>query len=216
MNPDNTLPPSETADSSVPPSEPQKPLVTIATVTYNAAETLERTLSSVASQDYPRIEHLIIDGCSTDSTLSVVQQYVAENTRTSHPHHIRLISEPDNGLYDAMNKALGNASGDYLVFLNAGDCLHEVSTISQVVACTDWQKGDSRNPAILYGETNLVDAEGRFLRQRRLKAPQRLTSLLLILPPQGMLASYLLAAFDFKTSNASFLFCIPSENTNGA
>ena len=111
MNPDNTLPPSETADSSVPPSEPQKPLVTIATVTYNAAETLERTLSSVASQDYPRIEHLIIDGCSTDSTLSVVQQYVAENTRTSHPHHIRLISEPDNGLYDAMNKALGNASG---------------------------------------------------------------------------------------------------------
>ena len=74
MNPDNTLPPSETADSSVPPSEPQKPLVTIATVTYNAAETLERTLSSVASQDYPRIEHLIIDGCSTDSTLSVVQQ----------------------------------------------------------------------------------------------------------------------------------------------
>ena len=110
MNPDNTLPPSETADSSVPPSEPQKPLVTIATVTYNAAETLERTLSSVASQDYPRIEHLIIDGCSTDSTLSVVQQYVAENTRTSHPHHIRLISEPDNGLYDAMNKALSNAS----------------------------------------------------------------------------------------------------------
>lgn len=176
MNPDNTLPPSETADSSVPPSEPQKPLVTIATVTYNAAETLERTLSSVASQDYPRIEHLIIDGCSTDSTLSVVQQYVAENTRTSHPHHIRLISEPDNGLYDAMNKALGNASGDYLVFLNAGDCLHEVSTISQVVSRSGWQKGDSRNPAILYGETNLVDAEGRFLRHRRLKAPQRLTS----------------------------------------
>ncbi|MGN1255691.1 MAG: glycosyltransferase family 2 protein [Bacteroidaceae bacterium] len=176
MNPDNTLPSSETSDSSVPPSEPQKPLITIATVTYNAAQTLERTLLSVASQDYPRIEHLIVDGCSTDRTLSVVQQYVAENTRTSHPHHIRLISEPDNGLYDAMNKAINNASGDYLVFLNAGDCLHDVSTISQAVACADWQKGDSRNPAVLYGETDLVDAEGRFLRHRRLSAPERLTS----------------------------------------
>ena len=162
MNQENNLPSSEPTDSAVPPSEPQGPLITIATVTYNAAQTLERTLQSVARQDYPRIEHLIVDGCSTDSTLSVVQSYVAENTRTSHPHHIRLICEHDSGLYDAMNKAITNASGVYLVFLNAGDCLHADSTISQAVAKAQWRKGDARNPAVLYGETDLVDEAGPF------------------------------------------------------
>ena len=176
MNPDNTLPPSEPTDNAVPPSELHQPLITIATVTYNAAHTLERTLRSVASQDYPRIEHLIIDGCSTDSTLSLVQRYVAENTRTAHPHHIRLVCEHDNGLYDAMNKAILNASGEYIVFLNAGDCLHSTATISQAVGRAEWQRGDTRNPAVLYGETDLVDDEGHFLRHRRLAAPARLSS----------------------------------------
>ena len=176
MNQENNLPSSEPTDSAVPPSEPQGPLITIATVTYNAAQTLERTLQSVARQDYPRIEHLIVDGCSTDSTLSVVQSYVAENTRTSHPHHIRLICEHDSGLYDAMNKAITNASGEYLVFLNAGDCLHADSTISQAVAKAQWRKGDARNPAVLYGETDLVDEAGQFLRHRRLSAPRQLAS----------------------------------------
>ena len=69
-----------------------KPLFTIATVTYNAESTLGRTLKSVASQDYARIEHLIIDGCSTDHTLSLVQRYVEENQAR---HNIRLVCEPD-------------------------------------------------------------------------------------------------------------------------
>ena len=77
-----------------------KPLFTIATVTYNAEATLERTLRSVALQDYAEIEHLIVDGCSKDRTLSLVKQYIEENQT---PHSIRLISEPDKGLYDAMN-----------------------------------------------------------------------------------------------------------------
>ena len=106
-----------------------KPLFTIATVTYNAEATLERTLRSVASQDYARIEHLIIDGCSTDHTLALVQHYVEENQAR---HNIRLICEPDDGLYDAMNKALLCAAGDYIVFLNAGDCLHSTDTISAI------------------------------------------------------------------------------------
>lgn len=176
MSPDNHLPPSESADQAVPPSEQHQPLITIATVTYNAAATLERTLHSVALQDYPRIEHLIVDGCSTDDTLSLVQTYVAQNTRTSHPHHIRLICEHDSGLYDAMNKAIANAAGEYLVFLNAGDCLHDARTVSSVMLCARALKGDSRNPAVLYGQTNLVDMQGRFLRPRRLTAPERLTS----------------------------------------
>ena len=149
-----------------------KPLFTIATVTYNAEATLQRTLTSVASQDYPRIEHLIIDGCSTDHTLSLVQNYVEENQAS---HTIRLVCEPDNGLYYAMNKALLGATGDYIVFLNAGDCLHSSDTISALAAQTQWVKGSNRHPAILYGDTHLVDNDGHFLRRRRLTPPEQLT-----------------------------------------
>ena len=148
------------------------PLFTIATVTYNAEATLGRTLRSVASQDYARIEHLIIDGCSKDHTLSLVQRYVEENQAR---HNIRLVCEPDTGIYDAMNKALLSATGDYIVFLNAGDCLHSTDTISAIAKSADWKKGDSRHPAILYGDTHIVDAEGKFLRRRRLTPPEVLT-----------------------------------------
>ena len=150
-----------------------KPLFTIATVTYNAEATLERTLKSVASQDYARIEHLIIDGCSTDHTLSLVQRYVEENQAR---HNIRLVCEPDSGLYDAMNKALLGAAGDYIVFLNAGDCLHSTDTISALAKKTGWVKGSHRHPAILYGDTHIVDVEGQFLRRRRLTPPEKLTT----------------------------------------
>lgn len=159
MNPDNT-------------ANNIRPLITIATVTYNAGATLQRTLDSVAAQDYNRIEHLIIDGLSTDNTLSLVQRYVEQN---NNRHQIRLTSEPDEGLYDAMNKALSMAMGEYIVFLNAGDKLHGKDTISKVVTCASLTKGNSRNPAIIYGETDLVDDEGRFLRHRRLTTPENLT-----------------------------------------
>ena len=149
------------------------PVITIATVTYNAEATLGRTLRSVAAQDYDRIEHLIIDGCSTDHTLSLVGHYVEENQAR---HNIRLVCEPDSGLYDAMNKALLAATGEYIVFLNAGDCLHSTGTISALARQTDWTKGSWRHPAILYGDTHLVDAEGNFLRRRRLTPPEELTS----------------------------------------
>ena len=153
----------------------QMPVITIATVTYNAVKTLERTLQSVASQDYPRIEHLIVDGRSTDGTLSLVQRYVEENVHRDVPHVIRLVSEHDDGLYDAMNKALQQATGDYIVFLNAGDRLHGETTLSQVVDGMEWQRGRAVNPAVVYGETDLVDDEGRFLRHRRLRVPEVLT-----------------------------------------
>lgn len=148
------------------------PLITIATVTYNAEATLQRTLDSVAAQDYEKIEHLIVDGVSTDKTLSLVQRYVEQN---NNRHQIRLTSEPDDGLYDAMNKALSLATGEYIVFLNAGDKLHTADTISKVVACAKLKKGNLRNPAIIYGETDLVDNEGSFLRHRRLTTPESLS-----------------------------------------
>lgn len=148
------------------------PLITIATVTYNAGSVLERTIRSVEAQAYPRIEHLIIDACSKDETLSLIRQYVERNTQPMH--NIRVLSESDKGLYDAMNKAIRMAEGDYIVFLNAGDKLHAPNTIEEVVKAIDWEYRGI-NPAVVYGETDLVDDEGRFLRHRRLKAPNQLT-----------------------------------------
>jgi len=149
------------------------PLITIATVTYNAEQVLDRTLQSVEQQQYPRIEHLIVDGCSSDSTLSHVRRYVERNTMPQH--NIRIVCEKDHGLYDAMNKAINLAEGAYIVFLNAGDKLHSANTIEQLVESLDWEHR-GLNPAIIYGETDLVDNEGRFLRHRRLQTPEHLTS----------------------------------------
>lgn len=149
------------------------PLITIATVTYNAEKVLDRTLQSVERQKYPRIEHLIVDGCSTDRTLSHVRQYVERNTVPQH--NIRILCEKDSGLYDAMNKCINLAEGAYIVFLNAGDKLHSDDTIERLVESIDWEHR-GLNPAIIYGETDLVDDEGRFLRHRRLQAPEQLSS----------------------------------------
>ena len=151
------------------------PTFTIATVTWNAAATIGRTLASVESQTYEGVEHLIIDGCSTDGTMQEIQRYVERGTDTNNPHTIRLVREPDEGLYDAMNKAIAQAKGDYIVFLNAGDKLHESTTLEQVAAVIRRTPQPIR-PAVVYGETDLVDDEGRFIRHRRLRAPEQLTS----------------------------------------
>lgn len=152
-----------------------KPLISIATVTYNAQATLERTLKSVACQTYANIEHVIVDGCSLDNTPLMVQRYVEHNTNAQVPHQILFVRERDRGLYDAMNKAIRAAHGDYIVFLNAGDKLHSTDTIENIVKKIDWQKGYAQNPAIVYGETDIVDNQGHFISHRRHKAPEQLT-----------------------------------------
>ena len=148
---------------------------TIATVTYNAGHTIGRTLESVAAQTYEAVEHLIIDGCSTDTTMAEIQRYVEQNTDQRHPHSIVLVREPDNGLYDAMNKALAQAKGDYIIFLNAGDKFHSDTQLADIAAQLG-HYNSSRLPGVAYGETDLVDDEGHFLRHRRLQAPERLSS----------------------------------------
>ena len=147
----------------------------IATVTYNAASTIARTLQSVSSQTYEAVDHIIVDGCSTDGTMAEIQRYVERNTDQRHPHNIVLIREPDDGLYDAMNKAIAQAKGDYIVFLNAGDKFHDENVLSDIVQQLK-RYNQSRLPAVVYGETDLVDDEGRFLRHRRLEAPKQLSS----------------------------------------
>ena len=146
--------------------------ITVATVTYNAAGLIDTTIHSVEQQDYPYVEHLIVDGNSHDGTLERVHRYQERNSRADVRHEISCISEPDRGLYDAMNKALELATGDYIVFLNAGDRFHSTDTLSLVVRAA---RQTETAPAVVYGDTDLVDAEGRFLRHRRLAPPRRLT-----------------------------------------
>ncbi len=89
------------------------PLVTVITVCYNSASSLERALKSVAIQDWPKVEHIVIDGGSTDDTLAILECY--------KNHLAQVVSEPDEGIYDAMNKGLDRATGDIVCFLNADD-----------------------------------------------------------------------------------------------
>lgn len=149
---------------------------TIATVTYQAGQTLARTLRSVASQTHEAVEHLIIDGCSTDNTMTEIHRYVEYNTDQRHPHTIVLVREPDQGLYDAMNKAILLAKGDYIIFLNAGDKFHDDNLLSNVAAQIEARYNPTRRAVVVYGETDLVDNDGKFLRHRRLKAPEHLKS----------------------------------------
>jgi glycosyltransferase involved in cell wall biosynthesis len=93
------------------------PLVSIITPTLNSASTIEDCLKSVACQSYNNIEHLIIDGVSSDATLDIVKKYESEYS------HIRIISEKDRGIYDAMNKGIDIARGEWLLFLGSDDTL---------------------------------------------------------------------------------------------
>lgn len=94
--------------------------ISIITVNYNDVEGLRKTLASVASQTYQEIEHIIIDGGSTDGSVDVIREY-AESIATNQ--HVQWISEVDGGIYDAMNKGIAKSTGDYLLFLNGGDAL---------------------------------------------------------------------------------------------
>ena len=147
--------------------------ITYVTITYNAAAVLQRTLDSVLQQDYPEITHLIIDGASTDGTLEMVNDYIERSNEADNGHRVQVTSEPDKGIYDAMNKGLRSLDGDYVCFLNAGDFLPAPDTVSKINAqCT---MHHSQLPAVLYGDTDIVDGEGRFLHHRRLAPPEKLT-----------------------------------------
>lgn len=140
------------------------PTFSVITVCYNAGAVIEDTIQSVISQTYHHVEYIIIDGDSTDKTCSIIHRYRERITR--------VVSEPDRGLYDAMNKGMALATGDYLCFLNAGDSFHEDDTLQQMVHTL---REVDELPDVLYGETQLVDREGHFVRMRRLAAPERLT-----------------------------------------
>lgn len=99
---------------------------TVITVCLNAADSIERTIHSIVSQTYKDIEFIIVDGGSSDGTLDIVNRYVQSVSL--------LISEPDNGIYEAMNKGIRDSHGDYLCFMNAGDTFFSPFTLEKVAA----------------------------------------------------------------------------------
>ncbi len=140
----------------------------VITIVYNGESVIEGTMKSVLNQTFTDYEYIIIDGASKDSTLSLIQDF-AQNA----PLSIKWISEPDKGLYDAMNKGLHLATGDFVLFLNAGDWLFEPTTLEKIAAAA------TPTTDILYGETMLVDNDRRHIGTRTdmtvQKLPEKLT-----------------------------------------
>jgi glycosyltransferase involved in cell wall biosynthesis len=140
--------------------EVKQPLLSVITVVYNNVRDIERTIQSVTKQTYKNIEYIIIDGGSTDGTLDVVRRNLA--------HVAKLVSEPDKGIYDAMNKGLSMATGDYVLFMNSGDEIYGPDTVERIFNAEP-------GADIYYGETEMYNQKWQSLGKRRHKAPEKLT-----------------------------------------
>lgn len=128
------------------PKTPEsRPRVSLITVTYNSARTLQDTLVSVRDQEYPAIEHIIVDGGSSDGTLAIV---------ASFPHVAKVISEPDEGIYDAMNKGIQASSGEIIGILNSDDFYNDQYVIGDIVEAMEETGADSA-----YGDLVYVDPQ---------------------------------------------------------
>lgn len=132
-------------------TEINKPLITIITVCYNAAALIEQTIISVLNQTYPNIEYILIDGNSKDNTLEIIKKY--EN-KISH-----WISEPDKGIYDAMNKGIKLAKGEWINFMNCGDTFYSNTIVNEIFYNT-YLPYD-----VIYGNTNYIYSKGNIIKK---------------------------------------------------
>ncbi|MDQ1141074.1 glycosyltransferase family 2 protein [Pedobacter agri] len=134
------------------------PKLTVITIVYNNVRDIERTIKSVLNQTYKKIEYIIIDGKSTDGTLAIIEKYRSKVSK--------IVSEPDKGIYDAMNKGLAIATGDYVLFMNSGDEIYDEHTVQDIF--------DSAPGAdIYYGETEMYNDNWQSLGRRRHEAPEQ-------------------------------------------
>lgn len=125
-----------------------KPKVSIITVVFNGENIIEKTMQSVFAQTYDNIEYIIVDGKSSDNTLSIIEKYKEKISV--------LISEKDKGLYDAMNKGLQVATGDYVWFMNGGDQIADAQVLAKIFSL-------NIDADIFYSDTALIDENGKYL-----------------------------------------------------
>jgi len=133
------------------------PKLSVITIVYNNAKDIERTMLSVLNQTYSNIEYIVIDGASNDGTVDIINKY--------KDRLAIVVSEQDRGIYDAMNKGLALATGDYVLFMNSGDEVYAPETVTAVFSSA--ASGD-----IYYGETEMYDENWKSLGQRRHRAPE--------------------------------------------
>ncbi len=133
------------------------PKLSIITIVYNNVRDIERTIKSIVNQTYKNIEYIVIDGKSTDGTLAVIEQYKTQIAK--------IVSEPDKGIYDAMNKGLKMATGDYILFMNSGDEIYDEHTVEDIFET-------SPGADIYYGETEMYNDNWESLGRRRHEAPE--------------------------------------------
>ena len=134
--------------------------VSLITVTYNAESTIERCIRSVIAQKYHNIEYIVIDGASTDSTIQIINRY-AQKIKI-------IISEPDKGMYDALNKGIKLATGDIIGILNADDYFASEDILADVAAAFMYTNTD-----ILYGNLDFVDVNETIIRKWRTRSYTR-------------------------------------------
>jgi glycosyltransferase involved in cell wall biosynthesis len=134
-----------------------KPLITIVTVCYNSEHLISETIKSVLNQTYNNIEYIIIDGASTDRTLDIIKEY-----KPKFNGKMKLISEPDKGIYDAMNKGIESAYGEFIYFLNSGDLFFNNNIVEQVIK--EFIKRS--NIDIIYGNINIqISPNNQFIKK---------------------------------------------------
>ncbi|MDR2410219.1 MAG: glycosyltransferase [Bacteroidales bacterium] len=132
------------------------PLISIITVVYNGASTLEQTILSVINQTYKNIEYIIIDGGSTDGTVDIIKKY--------EKHLACWVSEPDKGIYDAMNKGIDKVTGDWINFMNSGDTFSSNDIIQQLFI----QDLFHNHKSIIYGNRIVKQNDGLLKQESRL------------------------------------------------
>jgi glycosyltransferase involved in cell wall biosynthesis len=131
---------------------PELPLVSIVTPSYNRARFIEETILSIRGQDYPHIEHIVVDGGSSDGTLEILKRY---------DDRLRWISEPDEGMFDAINQGFRMAQGDILAWLNTDDTYVVPDAVSTAVRFLL----DNPQVGMVYGHCNIMDEQGQLVRE---------------------------------------------------
>jgi glycosyltransferase involved in cell wall biosynthesis len=165
--------------------------ISIITVSYNAAKTLGRTLASVAQQTYPNVEHILIDGGSTDASMEIAAN--------SGRHLARSLSGPDKGIYDAMNKGLDLATGDVVAFLNADDFYASEDILSQVADAMVAKQLDILTGNVAFFRAGLEDKIVRIYNSGRFQVQKLSTGLMPAHPALFVRRDALVRAGGFKT-----------------